>query len=83
MRSKDGSIRGSVKLIENIKSKKKNKKGKGSDPSEWTWSEISSLVKYSKVSSFTELSLILLLMSIGMSEFDHSHKSTSGDYTSI
>ena len=50
LRSKDGSIRGSVKLIENIKSKKKSKKGKGTDSSEWTWSEISSLVKYSRVS---------------------------------
>jgi hypothetical protein len=50
LRSKDGSIRGSIKLIENIKAKRKNKKGKGSDSADWTWSEISSLVKYSKVS---------------------------------
>lgn len=53
LKSKDGSIRGSIKLIENIKAKRKGKKGKGSgDPSDWTWSEIANLVKFSKVMNF-------------------------------
>ena len=44
---KDNSIRGSIKMIENLKSKKKSK-GKG-DTNDWTWSEFANLVKYSKV----------------------------------
>lgn len=44
---KDNSIRGSIKMIENLKSKRKSK-GKG-DTNDWTWSEFANLVKYSKV----------------------------------
>lgn len=44
---KDNSIRGSIKMIENLKTKKKSK-GKG-DSNDWTWSELACLVKYSKV----------------------------------
>lgn len=50
---KDGSILGSIKMIENLKSKKKGKSGKtmnGSDTNDWTWSEFANLVKYCKVS---------------------------------
>ena len=45
---KEGSIRGSIKLIENIKAKKKGKKSKN-DQSDWTWRELSDLVKFTKV----------------------------------
>lgn len=50
MKTADGSINGSLKVIESLKSKKKNKKNKGQqDGAEWTWKEQVDLVKYSQV----------------------------------
>ncbi|XP_043471659.1 unconventional myosin-XV [Leptopilina heterotoma] len=50
MKTADGSISGSLKVIESLKSKKKNKKNKGQqDSAEWTWKEQVDLVKYSAV----------------------------------
>ncbi|XP_023287831.1 unconventional myosin-XV-like, partial [Orussus abietinus] len=51
LKTADGSISGSLKVIESLKSKKKSKKGKGqvSDGAEWTWKEQVDLVKYSAV----------------------------------
>ncbi|XP_024893255.1 unconventional myosin-XV isoform X2 [Temnothorax curvispinosus] len=50
LKTADGSISGSLKVIESLKSKKKNKKGKGQqDGTEWTWKEQVDLVKYSTV----------------------------------
>ncbi|XP_076680726.1 unconventional myosin 10A isoform X1 [Andrena cerasifolii] len=50
LKTADGSISGSLKVIESLKSKKKNKKGKGQqDGAEWTWKEQVDLVKYSAV----------------------------------
>ncbi|XP_020280008.1 unconventional myosin-XV isoform X2 [Pseudomyrmex gracilis] len=50
LKTADGSISGSLKVIESLKSKKKNKKGKGQqDSTEWTWKEQVDLVKYSTV----------------------------------
>lgn len=50
---KEGSIRGSIKMIENMKTAKKNKGNKKNDATnDWTWSEFASLVKYSNVSIF-------------------------------
>ncbi|GBM19264.1 Unconventional myosin-XV [Araneus ventricosus] len=47
LRTRDGSIRGSIKLIESLKTKKgKGKKGK--DTSDWTWKELADMVKYTK-----------------------------------
>ncbi|PRD26924.1 UNVERIFIED_CONTAM: Myo15a [Trichonephila clavipes] len=47
LRTRDGSIRGSIKLIESLKTKKgKSKKGK--DTSDWTWKELADMVKYTK-----------------------------------
>lgn len=49
LKTADGSISGSLKVIESLKSKKK-KKGKGQqDGAEWTWKEQVDLVKYSPV----------------------------------
>ncbi|KAG7210139.1 hypothetical protein KM043_011700 [Ampulex compressa] len=48
LKTADGSISGSLKVIESLKSKKKGKKGKGQqDGAEWTWKEQVDLVKYS------------------------------------
>ena len=48
LKTADGSINGSLKVIESLKSKKKNKKNKGQqDGAEWTWKEQVDLVKYS------------------------------------
>ncbi|XP_018313717.1 unconventional myosin-XV isoform X2 [Mycetomoellerius zeteki] len=50
LKTADGSISGSLKVIESLKSKKKNKKSKGQqDGTEWTWKEQVDLVKYSTV----------------------------------
>ncbi|XP_048509561.1 uncharacterized protein LOC105693576 isoform X2 [Athalia rosae] len=50
LKTADGSISGSLKVIESLKNKKKNKKGKGQqDGAEWTWKEQVDLVKYSPV----------------------------------
>ncbi|XP_018402219.1 PREDICTED: unconventional myosin-XV [Cyphomyrmex costatus] len=50
LKTADGSISGSLKVIESLKSKKKNKKGKGQqDGTEWTWKEQVDLVKYSTI----------------------------------
>ncbi|XP_076621995.1 unconventional myosin 10A isoform X4 [Colletes latitarsis] len=50
LKTADGSISGSLKVIESLKSKKKNKKSKGQqDGAEWTWKEQVDLVKYSPV----------------------------------
>ena len=50
LKTADGSISGSLKVIESLKSKKKGKKGKHqSDGAEWTWKEQVDLVKYSPV----------------------------------
>lgn len=50
LKTADGSISGSLKVIESLKSKKKSKKGKGQqDSAEWTWKEQVDLVKYSTV----------------------------------
>ena len=52
LKDNNNSIRGSIKLIENLKSKRnskiKNKNGTDST-NDWTWSEFANLVKYSKV----------------------------------
>lgn len=47
LKTSDGSISGSLKVIES-KNKKNKEKGKGSgkDPSEWTWKEQVDLVKF-------------------------------------
>ncbi|GAB6020238.1 Unconventional myosin-XV [Chamberlinius hualienensis] len=45
LRTADGSIRGSLKMIESMKAKKKGKKGKDT---EWTWREQVDMVKYTK-----------------------------------
>lgn len=47
LKTADGSISGSLKVIESLKSKKKGKKGK--DGAEWTWKEQVDLVKFSAV----------------------------------
>ncbi|KAH9423690.1 hypothetical protein DERP_005271 [Dermatophagoides pteronyssinus] len=51
LKDNNNSIRGSIKLIENLKSKRnskiKNKNGTDST-NDWTWSEFANLVKYSK-----------------------------------
>ncbi|KAI2804564.1 Myosin and Kinesin Tail domain protein [Blomia tropicalis] len=52
----NNSIRGSIKMIENLKSKKKSK-SKG-DSNDWTWSEFANLVKYSK--TLIQSSLLML-----------------------
>lgn len=50
LKTADGSISGSLKVIESLKNKKKNKKGKSQqDGTEWTWKEQVDLVKYSTV----------------------------------
>lgn len=50
LKTADGSISGSLKVIESLKSKKKGKKNKGQqDGAEWTWKEQVDLVKYSNV----------------------------------
>lgn len=50
LKTADGSISGSLKVIESLKSKKKNKKSKGQqDVAEWTWKEQVDLVKFSPV----------------------------------
>lgn len=50
MKTADGSISGSLKVIESLKSKKKGKKSKGQqDGAEWTWKEQVDLVKFSTV----------------------------------
>ncbi|XP_018045562.1 PREDICTED: unconventional myosin-XV isoform X2 [Atta colombica] len=50
LKTADGSISGSLKVIESLKSKKKNKKSKGQqDGAEWTWKEQVDLVKYSTI----------------------------------
>lgn len=47
LKTADGSISGSLKVIESLKGKKKGKKNK--DGAEWTWKEQVDLVKYSSV----------------------------------
>ncbi|XP_076390888.1 unconventional myosin 10A isoform X2 [Megachile rotundata] len=48
LKTADGSISGSLKVIESLKNKKKSKKSKGQqDGAEWTWKEQVDLVKYS------------------------------------
>ncbi|XP_016845570.1 unconventional myosin-XV isoform X2 [Nasonia vitripennis] len=49
LKTADGSISGSLKVIESLKGKKKGKKGKSQDGAEWTWKEQVDLVKYSPV----------------------------------
>ena len=49
LKTADGSISGSLKVIESLKGKKKGKKGKGQDSTEWTWKEQVDLVKFSPV----------------------------------
>ncbi|XP_044008895.1 unconventional myosin-XV [Aphidius gifuensis] len=51
MKTADGSISGSLKVIESLKNKKKSKKNKNQekDGAEWTWKEQVDLVKYSPV----------------------------------
>ncbi|XP_011310328.1 unconventional myosin-XV [Fopius arisanus] len=50
MKTADGSISGSLKVIESLKNKKKGKKAKGHhDGTEWTWKEQVDLVKFSQV----------------------------------
>lgn len=51
MKTADGSISGSLKVIESLKNKKKNKKSKSQekDGAEWTWKEQVDLVKYSQI----------------------------------
>lgn len=47
LKTADGSISGSLKVIESLKGKKKGKKGK--DGAEWTWKEQVDLVKFTPV----------------------------------
>ncbi|XP_023316209.1 unconventional myosin-XV isoform X2 [Trichogramma pretiosum] len=50
LKTADGSINGSLKVIESLKgNKKKGKKSKGQDSTEWTWKEQVDLVKFSAV----------------------------------
>lgn len=48
--SKDGSLKDATSLMESLKGKKKKKKS-GGDGADWTWKELSDLVKYSPVST--------------------------------
>ncbi|KPM03841.1 myosin XV-like protein [Sarcoptes scabiei] len=49
LKETNNSIRGSIKLIENLKTKRKTKSKNGSEVNnDWTWSEFANLVKYSK-----------------------------------
>ena len=50
MRKRDGSLNvDPLSMMESLKSKKKKKKN--SDGSDWTWKQLSDLVKFSKVGS--------------------------------
>ncbi|KAL0278610.1 UNVERIFIED_CONTAM: hypothetical protein PYX00_000382 [Menopon gallinae] len=46
LKTSDGSISGSLKVIESKKKNKEKGKGGGKDPSEWTWKEQVDLVKF-------------------------------------
>ncbi|XP_028967897.1 unconventional myosin-XV-like [Galendromus occidentalis] len=51
LRDRENSIRGSIKMLESLKQSKQQgkKKGKkGDDDSDWTWKELTELVKFSK-----------------------------------
>lgn len=48
--AKDGSLKDPTSLMESLKGKKKKKKS-GGDGADWTWKELSDLVKYSPVST--------------------------------
>ena len=48
VRGKDGSLKDPSSLMESLKTKKKKKKS-GGDGSDWTWKELSDLVKFSPV----------------------------------
>lgn len=48
LRNADGSIRGSIKMIESLKQKKKKGK-KGKDTDDWTWKEHAEMVKFTRV----------------------------------
>ncbi|KAG1658544.1 putative ATP-dependent RNA helicase DDX5 [Nymphon striatum] len=47
LRNADGSIRGSIKMIESLKEKKKKGK-KGKDTDDWTWKEQAEMVKFTR-----------------------------------
>ncbi|PNF27704.1 hypothetical protein B7P43_G13752 [Cryptotermes secundus] len=49
LKTADGSISGSLKVIENLKASKKNKGKKGNKENDWTWKEQVDLVKFSSV----------------------------------
>jgi hypothetical protein len=46
LKTADGSISGSLKVIENLKPNKKNKGKKGNKENDWTWKEQVSKLKY-------------------------------------
>ena len=50
VRNKDGSVNESANFLESLKAKKKKKSNK--DGSDWTWRELSDLVKFTSVSIF-------------------------------
>ncbi|KAH9517053.1 hypothetical protein DERF_007753 [Dermatophagoides farinae] len=61
LKDNNNSIRGSIKLIENLKSKRSSKiksKNNTDSTNDWTWSEFANLVKYSKTS--IQSSLLML-----------------------
>jgi hypothetical protein len=46
LKTADGSISGSLKVIENLKTNKKNKGKKGNKENDWTWKEQVSKFEY-------------------------------------
>jgi hypothetical protein len=46
LKTADGSISGSLKVIENLKPNKKNKGKKGNKENDWTWKEQVSKLEY-------------------------------------
>ena len=70
LRTRDGSIRGSIKLIESLKTRKakgkKNKDGKGED---WTWKELADMVKYTKVSKLVLYPFFLIIKKLYVNNF--------------
>ncbi|XP_021936980.1 unconventional myosin-XV-like isoform X3 [Zootermopsis nevadensis] len=49
LKTADGSISGSLKVIESLKANKKNKGKRGSKDTDWTWKEQVDLVKFTSV----------------------------------
>lgn len=64
MRNKDGSVNESANFLESLKAKKKKKSNK--DGSDWTWRELSDLVKFTSVSNFCLFLFVSLLLSLSV-----------------